>query len=116
MYGNKPDRWRKGLTGWDRLRLITNYLTRMRLCDDQGTLDLNYKADPRNAPKGYKPWFAHPHRKTHDTSIVFGHWAALEGQCPTENVFALDTGCVWGGKLTLMRLEDQKLFACNCTG
>jgi len=114
MYGNTPEVWHDDLEGWDRLRVITNYLTRMRVCDADGQLDLAHKSGPGFAPKGFRPWFAHHHRKTHDTNILFGHWAALEGKCEAENVFALDTGCVWGGKLTMMRLQDQQFFSCAC--
>lgn len=114
MYGNKPDRWDSSLDGWDRLRVITNYLTRMRFCDKQGTLELKTKGSLDTQPKGYKPWFMHP-RKADNLSILFGHWAALEGSADNENVFALDTGCVWGNQLTALRLEDRARFSCDCS-
>ncbi len=114
MYGNQPDCWDESLTGWPRLRLITNYLTRMRLCDEQGKLELNHHQGIENAPNGFSPWFAHNNRKTRNHEILFGHWAALEGESNVDHVFALDTGCVWGRKLTMMRLDDHQIFSCNC--
>ncbi len=114
MYGNRPDKWRSTLHGTKRLRVITNYFTRMRLCTPDGRVDLTHKGSPKNAPKGYLPWFEHKKRKARKDKIVFGHWAALEGKCDAPNVYALDTGCVWGGRLTMMRLEDEKIFSCSC--
>lgn len=114
MYGNEPACWEKGLEGHDRLRVITNYFTRMRFCTNEGELDLKIKSGPTNAPEGYAPWFAYPDRKTADDKILFGHWAALEGEADAPNVYALDTGCVWGGELTLFRLEDERYFGCSC--
>lgn len=108
MYGNNPDRWDEKLKGHERWRLITNYFTRMRFCDKNGRLELNAKTV--TAPKGFSPWFTHSSRKTVNDNILFGHWAALKGITHTPKVFALDTGCVWGGELTMMRLEDQKRF------
>ncbi len=114
MYGNEPSRWKKSLVGLDRLRLITNYFTRMRFCSPEGELELKTKESAGAAPAGFYPWFALPERKTRNDKIIFGHWAALEGKAQANNVFALDTGCVWGGKLTAMRLEDQCYFSCEC--
>lgn len=111
MYGNQPDCWHKNLKGYERLRVITNYFTRMRFCDSKGRLELDSKAGVQHAPSGYLPWYSHRNRKTHDDRIIFGHWAALGGKADHENVFAIDTGCVWGGELTMMRLEDEKLFS-----
>lgn len=113
MYGNKPSIWKKELEQTKRWRVITNYFTRMRFCDAEGKLELTSKAGIHHAPKGYAPWFEHLNRKTYHDRIIFGHWAALEGQAYSENVFALDTGFVWGNKMTMMRLEDQKLFSIN---
>lgn len=114
MYGNTPDRWSKGLQGWDRLRVITNYLTRMRFCDSEGRLDFTAKGGPETQPQGFKPWYAHP-RKAAAQRIIFGHWAALEGDLDYPQLFSLDTGCVWGNRLTAMRLEDQHYFSCDCS-
>ncbi len=109
MYGNLPARWDDTLHGWDRLRLITNYFTRMRYCKADGELELIHKADIQ--PEGYAPWFSF--ERQDDTRVLFGHWAALEGRVETEFVTALDTGCVWGRALTALRLEDEKLYAVN---
>lgn len=110
MYGEKPDTWNDSLEGPKRWRLITNYFTRMRFCSAAGKLDLHIKSGVASAPKGYRPWYAHENRLTHDDRIIFGHWAALGGDAEHENVYAIDTGYVWGGKLTMMRLEDQAFF------
>lgn len=102
MYGNQPATWSTELTGHTRLRVITNYLTRMRFITPQGQLDFTAKEDPNNRPAGHTPWFEQP---THiQKQLIFGHWAGLEGQCPTPNMHALDTGCVWGGRLTMLNL------------
>ncbi|WP_347332062.1 symmetrical bis(5'-nucleosyl)-tetraphosphatase [Marinimicrobium locisalis] len=114
MYGNEPSRWKPKLYGVERLRLITNYFTRMRFCTADGELDLDNKGGAESHAPGFEPWFAHPERKCRDQKIIFGHWAALEGKVDAPNVFALDTGCVWGGTLTALRLEDQRRFECEC--
>lgn len=114
MYGNLPSRWDNNLAGVDRLRLITNYFTRMRFCSAEGELELQTKESVDAAPIGFAPWFSFAERKTWDQRILFGHWAALEGRTDVENVYALDTGCVWGGSLTALRLEDERWFACDC--
>jgi bis(5'-nucleosyl)-tetraphosphatase (symmetrical) len=97
-----------------RARVIVSYLTRMRVCSADGRMDLAYKGPAQHAPAGFLPWFAHPERKTRDDRILFGHWAALQGQTGVENVFALDTGCVWGRALTMLRLSDRLEFDCPC--
>jgi len=114
MYGNQPNRWKNKLIGLDRLRLITNYFTRMRFCTGEGMLELETKDTMLAAPLGFAPWFSFSERKTSGEKIIFGHWAALEGNANTPNIYALDTGCVWGGALTAMRLEDEMLFSCFC--
>jgi bis(5'-nucleosyl)-tetraphosphatase (symmetrical) len=76
---------------------------------------LVYKGPAEKAPAGYLPWFAHTERKTRDVRLLFGHWAALQGQAAADNVFALDTGCVWGRALTMMRLEDGRKFTLSCS-
>jgi bis(5'-nucleosyl)-tetraphosphatase (symmetrical) len=114
MYGNEPAFWDKRLEGTDRWRVITNYFTRMRFCSAAGLLELSTKSGIDQAPEGYAPWFCHPDRKTRNDKIIFGHWAALEGFTATPNIYALDSGCVWGGKLTMMRLEDERYFYCDC--
>ncbi|CUB05077.1 symmetrical bis(5'-nucleosyl)-tetraphosphatase [Marinomonas fungiae] len=114
MYGNKPDTWSEDLTGMDRLRAITNYLTRMRFCRADSKLDLKSKEGPATARKGYAPWFLQPSKLPQETRVVFGHWAALEGITNTPNIYALDTGCVWGGALTALRLDDNQRFSTPC--
>lgn len=114
MYGNSPSLWSDNLTGLDRLRIITNYFTRMRFCTAAGELELETKSSALVPPPGYLPWFAHTNRKTSENKIIFGHWAALEGKTEIPGTYALDTGCVWGGSLTALRLEDEKFFTCDC--
>lgn len=106
MYGNQPNIWSKKLTGTKRWRVITNYLTRMRFCHPKGRLELRSKAGIEHAPKGYLPWFEIENRKAADTTILFGHWAALLGVANVENIHALDTGCVWGGKMTMINIDE----------
>ena len=110
MYGNEPDDWRDDLKGMARLRLICNYFTRMRFCDTKGRLVLSYKGTVKEAPTGLYPWYDVPDRHEIDADIVFGHWAALQGKCPHPRIHALDTGCLWGGPLTALRLQDQQRF------
>lgn len=114
MYGNQPDLWDANLVGMDRLRCITNYLTRMRFCDKDGRLDFYYKGEITDKPAHLYPWFMLPNRSNAKLNIIFGHWAALEGQANTPHIFPLDTGCVWGNCLTAMRLEDQAYFKVKC--
>ena len=110
MYGNKPTLWEESLTGMSRLRLITNYLTRMRLIDNEYALDFDHKGALEAAPEGWTPWFdAKPLREL-PLKILFGHWAALDGYTGQPHCIALDTGCVWGRKLSALRLEDGELF------
>ena len=111
MYGNKPAQWDQALKNEDRWRAITNYFTRMRFCTPTGKLELKIKAKVDAAPVGYLPWYAHKGRKTESDNIIFGHWAALRGNADHAKVFALDTGCVWGDRLTIMRLMDRKRFS-----
>lgn len=114
MYGNQPDLWKDSLQGMERMRAIVNYLTRMRFCDPAGKLDLKSKEGPGTARKGYSPWFQFPSKIPDSHHIVFGHWAALEGQADPKYVHALDTGCVWGGSLTALRLDDWQAFSTPC--
>ena len=115
MYGDKPPRWKEGLEGWERLRFITNCLTRLRYCCRDGRLDLKGE---RRAMKGKKrslPWFAVPGRASAGTSILFGHWASLSpNQVKTPRVYHLDTGCSRGGRFTALRLEDGHYFRVRC--
>ncbi|VVP55914.1 Bis(5'-nucleosyl)-tetraphosphatase, symmetrical [Pseudomonas fluorescens] len=114
MYGNDPAKWDNDLKGIARLRVITNYFTRMRFCTAEGKLDLKSKEGLDTAPAGYKPWFQHKERKTKGLKIIFGHWAALEGKCTEPGISALDTGCVWGGALTLMNVDSGERLSCKC--
>ena len=107
MYGNLPNTWHEGVENWDRLRLITNYLTRLRYCTVDGMMELTHKADIQ--PDGYAPWFSF--RRPDSATILFGHWAAIEGITHQRNMIAVDTGCVWGRRLTAYRLDDQQLFS-----
>ena len=114
MYGNEPACWDGDLHGVTRLRVITNYFTRMRFCTEDGTLDLKSKEGVDTAPPGYAPWFSWPSRKTRGQKIIFGHWAALEGQCDEPGLHALDSGCVWGGAMTLMNIDSGEKHRCDC--
>jgi len=113
MYGNEPARWRDDLAGPDRLRLIVNAMARMRLTSADGVLELNYKMGPDRMPQGYMPWYDAPQRASRDTPVIFGHWASL-GLLLREDVICLDSGCVWGRGLSALRLEDRRLFQCDC--
>jgi bis(5'-nucleosyl)-tetraphosphatase (symmetrical) len=109
MYGNTPTHLSDNLTPIARLRMICNAFTRMRFCNPAGHLELTIKT--QEAPSGFYPWHALPTRKTILADLIFGHWAALQGVCKTPHVHAIDTGCVWGGPLTALRLQDKKRFS-----
>ena len=110
LFGDQPDTWQPTLTGIDRLRYITNALTRMRFCNQEGVLDFSAQ-DPQVAPApNFKPWFMWQKDKT-EMDIFFGHWAKLGGVCDHPHCHALDTGCAWGESLTAIRLEDRKRFS-----
>lgn len=111
LFGDYPLAWSDTLFGVDRLRCIINFFTRMRFCDAQGGLDLSYKGEIAKVPRQLIPWYAHPLRKKISETIIFGHWAALGTLRPTPDVYALDTGCVWGNALTALRLQDKQLFS-----
>jgi bis(5'-nucleosyl)-tetraphosphatase (symmetrical) len=114
MYGNEPNRWDESLTGVPRLRCIVNALTRMRLCEPDGTMDFTHKESDKG-PDGSSlvPWFDAPHRRTSDVTVVFGHWSAM-GLVLRPNLVGLDSGCVWGGKLTAVCLDDRALLQVDC--
>ena len=107
MYGNDPDRWDPDLTGMARLRFITNCLTRLRYCTPDGTLALKEKRPLANRPPGLLPWFQCPDRQSRDARIIFGHWSAL-GYWDQDNVWGIDSGCLWGGHLTALRVRKSK--------
>ncbi len=107
MYGNKPDYWKDSLKDWDRLRIITNIFTRIRYCNKNGVINFNEKGTPGTQQANLKPWFHIKNRQSIDTTILFGHWSTL-GLYTYDNVIAIDTGCLWGGMLTAVRIDDTK--------
>jgi bis(5'-nucleosyl)-tetraphosphatase (symmetrical) len=114
LYGDAPDSWNENLRGADRLRVIVNAMARMRFCTAEGTIDLHTKGDTAKAQPGFFPWFDAPGRASHDHTIICGHWSAL-GLKLRPDLLALDSGCVWGGSLSAVRLEDRRLFQVRCT-
>jgi len=113
MYGNEPHAWGNDLRGMDRLRMITNAMTRLRFCTPAGEMEFSHKGPPQVAPPGHLPWYDVADRASRDTTVIFGHWSAL-GLTVRPDVLALDTGCLWGGCLTAVRLEDRKVFQLSC--
>ena len=113
MYGNQPAAWDDGLTGFKRLRVITNALTRMRICTLDGEMEFDFKAEQHKIPQGYLPWFDVPDRASTNKTVIFGHWSAL-GLMVKPDAIALDTGCLWGGPLTAIRLEDREIIQVPC--
>lgn len=118
MYANKPDAWNEELRGTARLRLIINALTRLRFCSAQGVMEFDAKEGLDNAPQGFMPWFDVPGRKTSDVTVAFGHWSTL-GWLDRTDVLALDSGCVWGGCLSALKLgadpTRHELIQVKCT-
>jgi len=115
MYGNEPAAWSDVLEGPARLRVIVNAMTRLRVCDENGAMDLTFKGDAAAIPRRLFPWFAVPARASAGTPIIFGHWSAL-GLVREPDVIGLDTGCLWGRRLSALRLEDRRLFQVACSG
>ena len=115
MYGDGPAYWDEALTSWPRLRFITNALTRIRFCNKEGGLNLQDKGMRDSVSNDYLPWFELPQRQSRDTTIVFGHWSAL-GYFQRSGLIALDSGCVWGGCLTAVRLDEPSfpVFSVSC--
>ena len=112
IYGNLPNKSHPDLNRIERMRLNTNYLTRMRFCKIDGELELETKGISSIEPQGFKAWFKHPLKvERENLHLIFGHWAALGGKTDNENITAMDTGCVWGYKLSAYRLEDSKVFS-----
>ena len=117
MYGDEPSAWDAALAGLPRLRFSINCLTRMRYCDASGRLDLRPKGAPGSQPEGLMPWFAVPGRQTRNLTVVSGHWSTLgRVHWPEYGVYGLDTGCVWGGRLSALRLDDGRVFEVACPG
>ncbi|MCW5605600.1 MAG: symmetrical bis(5'-nucleosyl)-tetraphosphatase [Burkholderiales bacterium] len=113
LYGNAPAEWRDDLAGYDRLRVIVNAMTRLRLCSAGGTMEFSHKTGLRNLPPGFLPWYDAPGRASVDTTVIFGHWAAL-GLITRQDLLSIDTGCVWGRRLSAVRLEDRQVTQCDC--
>ena len=113
MYGNEPAQWRDDLAGYDRLRVIVNAMSRMRLVTPEGSMEFRHKTGLANLPAGYLPWYDAPRRASRGERILFGHWAAL-GLLDRADVVCLDSGCVWGRALTALRLEDRRFFQLDC--
>lgn len=115
MYGNEPTQWREDLAGFERMRFIVNVFTRIRFCDPDGHLDMASKGDADTAPPGFAPWFEVPGRHTAGVPIAFGHWSTL-GLINRPDLLALDTGCVWGGQLTAVRIDGGRrdIFQVDC--
>jgi bis(5'-nucleosyl)-tetraphosphatase (symmetrical) len=111
-FGDDPPAFEESLRGVTRLRAIANALTRLRFCTPQGKLDFAAKGTAASGPKDMLPWFAHPKRALASTPIAFGHWAMLLGKVNVPNVYALDTACVWGYELTMLRVEDGVKLSC----
>jgi bis(5'-nucleosyl)-tetraphosphatase (symmetrical) len=116
MWGSEPNAWRDDLAGWDRLRVVVNAMTRMRFCTPEGVMEFRApgsKGPPDRGPAGCLPWYETPGRRSADHQVICGHWSAL-GFRREKNLLALDSGCLWGGCLTAVRLEDQRVFQLPC--
>ena len=113
MYGNQPDQWSASLEGYERIRVIINAMTRMRVCTYDGRMDFTFKGRVEDIPIDYLPWFDVPGRASKEATVICGHWSALSLQVKS-NLIALDTGCMWGGSLTAIRLEDRRVFQVPC--
>jgi bis(5'-nucleosyl)-tetraphosphatase (symmetrical) len=108
MYGNEPQKWNDKLTKWDRLRFITNTFTRMRYCTVDGKLSFSDNGYPGSQQSNYHPWYRLAKTQSLKNRIIFGHWSSLVGKTRTKNIYALDTGCLWSGKLTAIKLAKKK--------
>jgi bis(5'-nucleosyl)-tetraphosphatase (symmetrical) len=118
MWGSEPAAWSDDLAGWDRLRVVVNAMTRMRFCTHMGVMEFRApgsKGPPERGPAGCLPWYAIPGRRSADRTLICGHWSAL-GFKQEKNLLALDSGCLWGGSLTAVRLEDRRVFQLPCIG
>jgi len=117
MYGDRPDYWQPGLTGWDRLRFICNCFTRLRYCHVDGHLALDEKSEPGRQASGNIPWFEIVDRASTNMNIIFGHWSTL-GSYHVPGIYALDSGCVWGGELTALRIDipEPTFHSIHCPG
>lgn len=113
MYGDSPSLWSENLTGAARYRFIINCFTRIRYCNSDGQLDFKYKNSPGTQPEPLQPWFSLDSRKSITTTIVFGHWSTL-GFHHQNNTYALDTGCLWGGSLSALNIDNKKVINVSC--
>jgi bis(5'-nucleosyl)-tetraphosphatase (symmetrical) len=113
MYGDEPNAWNDDLRGVERLRVIVNAMTRMRVCDERGAMMLRFRGEPEEARADWTPWFDMPGRRSADHVMVCGHWSAL-GLEIRPDLLSLDSGCVWGRCLTAVRLEDRRVFQADC--
>jgi bis(5'-nucleosyl)-tetraphosphatase (symmetrical) len=116
MWGSEPVAWQDDLAGWDRLRVVVNAMTRMRFCTHKAVMEFRApgsKGPPERGPAGCLPWYAMPGRRSGDHTLICGHWSAL-GLRQEKNLLALDSGCLWGGALTAVRLEDRRIFQLPC--
>ena len=113
LWGSEPAAWDDALEGWPRLRVIVNAMTRMRFCSAQGVMDFKVKGELAKAPPGFVPWFELPSRRSSRAVLVTGHWSAL-GLKILPNLLAIDSGCLWGGPLTAIRLDDRAIFQVPC--
>lgn len=115
MYGNEPERWDDSLQGVPRWRCVVNSLTRLRFCSADGTMEFATKDGSDGAPEGFMPWFDVPGRRTQGTPVAFGHWSTL-GLINRDDLLALDTGCVWGGRLSAVRIDGatRELIQIDC--
>ena len=118
MYGNRPESWTQDLEGRDRLRFIVNACTRLRFCTPDGRLEFRHSGPPGTQPRGFLPWFDIPDRASHGLKILFGHWASLGTSTDVPGVYPLDTGCVWGNRLTALRLDTPRpeRISIDCPG
>jgi bis(5'-nucleosyl)-tetraphosphatase (symmetrical) len=113
MYGNTPDRWSESLVGIDRARVVINAMTRMRILDQHGRMNLQFKGEERDIPPGHMPWFDAPTERRDDKILIAGHWSAL-GIKIKPNFIGLDSGCIWGGDLSAFCLETREVIQVPC--
>lgn len=113
MYGNQPDHWDDALSGYERLRVIINAMTRLRICTPDGRMQFSYTGPLADIPRGYVPWFVVPGRRSANATVICGHWSAI-GLLAQKNLLALDSGCLWGRYLSAVRLEDRRIYQVSC--
>lgn len=114
IYGSSDGAWQHAADTRQRLRYALNCFTRIRFCDDNGIPDYGVSCPPGQQAAGLHPWFEFSGRASKDADIIFGHWAAL-GRHQQKGIYALDSGCLWGGALTALRLSDRQYFSVDCS-